>query len=234
MKRREFWKGMLAAASVVPPVAAQEAAKRTAGLPPLKITDVKVITTSGGRNYRWVFLKIVTNEAGLWGIGSANNNYETLAVVAALEQHLKPWLIGKDPNRIEDLWQSCNLRTYWRGGPVNNNVVSAMDEALWDIKAKRANMPLYELLGGKAHDAVACYDHVGGPPKSSAWKSCKLRSKKATGTCACSAEKAAMAAAVLSAPEKAAGPRADTRGRRSTRNYTWMPCRPTSNMCAPK
>ena len=165
MKRRDFWKGMLAAASVVPPAAAQEAAKRTAGLPPLKITDVKVITTSGGRNNRWVFLKIITNEAGLWGIGSANNAYETLAVIAALDKHLKPWLIGKDPNRIEDLWQSCNLKTYWRGGPVNNNVVSAMDEALWDIKAKRANMPLYELLGGKARDAVACYDHVGGVTK---------------------------------------------------------------------
>ncbi len=153
------------AAPVMPAIAAQEYTRRTTGLPPLTIKDVKVITTSGGRRSRWVFLKIITNEAGLWGIGSANNQYQTAAVITALEKSLKPWLIGKDPNRIEDLWQSCNVRTYWRGGPINNNVVSAMDEALWDIKAKRANVPLYELLGGKASDGVACYDHTGGRTK---------------------------------------------------------------------
>jgi mannonate dehydratase len=88
-----------------------------------------------------------------------------MAVVAALEDHLKPWLIGKDPDRIEDLWQSAQMRTYWRNGPVNNNVLAAMDMALWDIKGKRANMPVYDLLGGKAHDAVAVYDHQGGKTK---------------------------------------------------------------------
>ncbi len=162
MNRREFGKSLLAANVAAPLAAAQEtAARATKGLPALTIKDVKVITTSGGRRSRWVFLKIITSEPGLWGIGSANNNYQAYAVIAALEKHLKPWLIGKDPNRIEDLWQSCNLRTYWRGGPVALNVVSAMDMALWDIKGKRANMPVYELLGGKARDGVACYDHVG-------------------------------------------------------------------------
>ncbi len=155
----------LAAAPMIPAAAAQEAAKRTNGLPPLAIKDVKVITTTAGGNYRWVFLKIVTSEPGLYGIGSANNNYETKAVIAALEDHLKPWLIGKDPNRIEDLWQSAQMKTYWRNGPVNNNVLAAMDMALWDIKGKRAGMPLYELFGGKAHDAVALYDHQGGRTK---------------------------------------------------------------------
>ncbi len=169
MNRREFGKGFLAAQMAAPLARAQETAGRaTKGLPPLTIKDVKVITTSGGRQYRWVFLKIITSEPGLYGIGSANDHYQTYAVITALEKHLKPWLTGKDPDRIEDLWQSCNLRTYWRGGPINNNVVSAMDEALWDIKAKRANMPLYELLGGKAHDGVACYDHVGGRTKEQA------------------------------------------------------------------
>jgi mannonate dehydratase len=124
-----------------------------------------VITTSGGRNYRWVFLKIITSESGLYGIGSANDSYQAAAVATALEKHLKPWLIGKDPDRIEDLWYSANYRTYWRGGPVNNKVIAAMDEALWDIKGKRAGMPVYELLGGRAHDAVACYDHQGGRSK---------------------------------------------------------------------
>ncbi len=148
-----------------PEAAAQEAAKRTNGLPSLTIKDVKVITTTAGGNYRWVFLKIVTSEPGLYGIGSANNNYETKAVIAALEDHLKPWLIGKDPNRIEDLWQAAQMKTYWRSGPVNNNVLAAMDMALWDIKGKRAGMPVYDLLGGKAHDAVAVYDHQGGRTK---------------------------------------------------------------------
>src|SRR5215470_2469486 len=135
MQRREFLKSLLAAYA--------DYQDRTKGLPPLTIKDVKVITTSGGRNYRWVFLKIITSEAGLYGIGSANDHFQTFAVAAALEKHLKPWLIGKDPDRIEDLWQSANYRTYWRGGPVNNKVIAAMDLALWDIKGKRAGMPVY-------------------------------------------------------------------------------------------
>jgi mannonate dehydratase len=170
MNRRDILKGILAAPAVSA-AAAQEAARRTTGLPPLTIKDVKVIPTSAGGSYRWVFLKIITSEPGLTGIGSANNHYQPFAVAAALEKHLKPWLIGKDPSRIEDLWQASNLRTYWRSGPINNNVVSAMDEALWDIKGKRANMPVYELLGGKASDGVACYDHVGGRTKEEAAES---------------------------------------------------------------
>ena len=159
--RREFLKSLIAA-PVIPAAAAQQAAQATAGLPKLTITDARVITTSAGGNYRWVFLKITTSEPGLYGIGSANNHYQTQAVIAALQHHLRPWLIGKDPNQIEDLWQSSHLKTYWRNGPVNNNVLSAMDMALWDIKGKRANMPVYEMLGGKVREAVPLYDHVGG------------------------------------------------------------------------
>ena len=165
MNRRELIRTALATAPLISAATAQEVARRTNGLPPLTIKDVKVITTTGGGNYRWVFLKVMTSEPGLYGIGSANNNYETKAVIAALEEHLKPWLIGKDPDRIEDLWQSAQMKTYWRNGPVNNNVLAAMDMALWDIKGKRAGMPVYELLGGKAHDAVAVYDHQGGRTK---------------------------------------------------------------------
>jgi mannonate dehydratase len=165
--RRAFAKALFAAPAI-PAAVAQQAQRRTAGLPRLTIKDAKVIATNGGANYRWVFLKIVTSESGLYGIGSANNNYQTTAVIAALENHLKPWLIGKDPDQIEDLWQSSHLKTYWRNGPVNNNVLSAMDMALWDIKGKRAGMPVYELLGGKVRDAVPCYDHTGGNDAASA------------------------------------------------------------------
>ncbi len=161
MQRRQLFQSLLAA-PLVSAAVADDTNSRLKGLAPLTIKDVKIITTSGGGNYRWVFLKIITSEPGLYGIGSANDHYQTLAVATALEKHLKPWLIGKDPDRIEDLWQSANFRTYWRGGPVNNKVIGAMDEALWDIKGKRAGMPVYEMLGGKAHDAVACYDHVSG------------------------------------------------------------------------
>jgi len=167
MNRRNFAK-TLAATPVMPALANQEYEKRTRGLPPLTIKDVKVITTSGGRRYRWVFVKILTSEPGLYGIGSAANQYQVEAIVAALEKSLGPWLIGKDPGRIEDLWQSAGFRTYWRQGPVNNNVLAAMDMALWDIKGKRAGMPVYELLGGKTRDAVACYDHAGGRDRESA------------------------------------------------------------------
>jgi mannonate dehydratase len=154
-----------AGAAASSPAVAQDVARRGNGLPALTIKDVKVITTSAGGRYRWVFLKIITSEYGLYGVGSANNNYQTTAVIAALENHLKPWLIGKDPDRIEDLWQAAQMRTYWRNGPVNNNVLAAMDMALWDIKGKRAGMPVYSLLGGKARDGVPVYDHQGGKTK---------------------------------------------------------------------
>jgi mannonate dehydratase len=164
IQRRELLNAF-AGAAVFTPAIVQDVARRANGLPALTIKDVKVITTSAGARYRWVFLKIVTSEPGLYGIGSANNNYQTAAVIAALESHLKPWLIGKDPDRIEDLWQAAQMRTYWRNGPVNNNVLAAMDMALWDIKGKRAGLPVYSLLGGKARDGVPVYDHQGGKTK---------------------------------------------------------------------
>src|SRR5580658_6868433 len=113
MNRRELLEPVAASLPLISVVAGGEIARKANGLPPLTIKDVKVITTNGGSHYRWVFLKIGTSEPGLYGIGSANNNYETMAVVAALEEHLKPWLMGKDPDRIEDLWQSAQMRTYW-------------------------------------------------------------------------------------------------------------------------
>ncbi|MBV8709951.1 MAG: starvation-sensing protein RspA [Acidobacteriaceae bacterium] len=142
--------------------AAERYARAARGLPELKITEVRAIPTSAGANYSWVFLKILTSEPGLYGIGSASNINEAPAIVTAIKEQYTPFWIGKNPDRIEDLWQSTNVRTYWRNSTVQNNILSALDMALWDIKGKRAGMPVYELLGGKVRDAVPIYAHADG------------------------------------------------------------------------
>ena len=101
---------LLAALPAMPAVAAQQYERRTRGLAPLTIREVKAIPTSAGGNYQWVFLKIVTSEAGLYGLGSASNVNQAFSVLAAIEKHLGPFWIGKNPDRIEDLWQSTNVR----------------------------------------------------------------------------------------------------------------------------
>jgi mannonate dehydratase len=155
MLRRDFGKAALL-------LAAERYARASRGLPDLKITDVKVIPTCAGHNYSWVFLKILTSEPGLYGIGSASNISEAPAVVTAVREQYAPFWLGKNPDRIEDLWQGTNVRTYWRNSTIQNNVLSGLDMALWDIKGKRAGMPVYELLGGKARDAVPVYAHADG------------------------------------------------------------------------
>ena len=126
----------------------------------MKITNVRVIVTCPGRNY--VLLKIETDEPGLYGVGDATLNGRELAVAAALEDHIAPLLIGRDPDRIEDTWQSLFRGTYWRGGPVLMTALAGVDVALWDIKGKRAGLPLYSLLGGKTREGALCYTHAGG------------------------------------------------------------------------
>jgi mannonate dehydratase len=126
----------------------------------MKITDVRVIVTCPGRNY--VAVKILTDEPGLYGVGDATLNGRELAVASALKDHLVPLLIGRDPDQIEDIWQSLFRGTYWRGGPVLMTALAGIDTALWDIKGKRANLPLYSLLGGKTREGAWCYTHCGG------------------------------------------------------------------------
>jgi mannonate dehydratase len=126
----------------------------------LKITNVKVVVTCPDRNY--VLVKIETSDPGLYGWGDATLNGRELAVVAALEDHLAPLLIGRDPDRIEDIWQSIFRGTYWRGGPVLMTALAGIDLALWDIKGKRAGMPVYQLLGGRTRDGALAYTHCSG------------------------------------------------------------------------
>ena len=125
----------------------------------MKITEARVIITSPGRNF--VSIKICTDE-GLYGVGDATLNGRELAVSAYLKDHIVPLLVGRDPHQIEDIWQFLYRGAYWRKGPVTMTAISAVDMALWDIKAKAANMPLYQLLGGKSRTGVMVYGHANG------------------------------------------------------------------------
>lgn len=125
----------------------------------MRISNARVITTCPGRNF--VTLKIEV-EGGLTGIGDATLNGRELAAVSYLEDHVCPALIGKDARRIEDIWQFLYRGAYWRRGPVTMRAIAAVDVALWDIKAKAANMPLYDMLGGKSRDRVMVYGHANG------------------------------------------------------------------------
>src|SRR5271168_1539037 len=125
----------------------------------MKITDAKMIVCSPGRNF--VTLKITT-EDGVYGLGDATLNGRELAVASYLTDHVLPLLIGRDARRIEDVWQYLYKGAYWRRGPVTMSAIAAVDTALWDIKAKMANMPLYDLLGGKSRESVMVYGHANG------------------------------------------------------------------------
>jgi mannonate dehydratase len=125
----------------------------------MKIVDAKVIVCSPGRNF--VTLKITT-EDGISGLGDATLNGRELAVASYLTDHVIPLLIGRDARRIEDTWQYLYKGAYWRRGPVTMTAIAAVDTALWDIKGKACNQPVYQLLGGASREAVMVYGHANG------------------------------------------------------------------------
>ena len=142
--------------------AEEQAAHATRGMPSPRIKDIGVIECEPA-GVRLTVVKITTDQDGLYGYGCATFTQRADLVKPAVEKYLKPFLLGKTTDQIEDIWQSCYDSSYWRNGPVLNNALSGIDQALWDIKGRQAGMPVYQLAGGKCREAVDCYAHASGP-----------------------------------------------------------------------
>ncbi len=156
--------GLAGLAGVVRPreiLAEQAAAQATRAMAVPRIKDISVIETAPA-GVRLTVVKITTDQAGLYGYGCATFTQRADLVKPAVERYLKPLLLGKTTDRIEDIWQTCYDSSYWKNGPVLNNAISGIDEALWDIKGRQAGMPVYDLLGGKCREAADCYGHASG------------------------------------------------------------------------
>ena len=133
----------------------------------MKITNAYVNITSPGRNF--VTLKMETDE-GIYGLGDGTLNGRELAVASYLTDHVIPCIIGRDPFQTEDIWQYLYRGAYWRRGPVTMAAIAAVDVALWDIKGKALNTPVYNLLGGKSREGVMVYATPTARTPSMRWK----------------------------------------------------------------
>jgi mannonate dehydratase len=167
MNRRKFFKMAAAAplaSSMLTPrhLAAQAAVdKATRATPSPKIRDVRAIVCQPA-GVRLIVVRVDTDQPGLYGYGCGTFTQRADLIPVAVDRYLKPFLIGKKADRIDDLWQAMYNSSYWRNGPVLNNAISGVDQALWDIKGRQANMPVYQLLGGKVREAADCYGHASG------------------------------------------------------------------------
>lgn len=166
MQRRDWLGSVLAGTGVLasarPGFSADDAhATGSEKLADLKIRDVRAILTAPAR-IRLVVVKVETDQDGLYGLGCATFTQRARLVASAVDQFLKPFLVGKSPLEIDDIWQSAHLSSYWRHGPVLNNALSGVDMALWDILGKVAGMPVHRLFGGKCRQHVPTYRSITG------------------------------------------------------------------------
>jgi mannonate dehydratase len=164
--------GLLALASPREQKAQEQAARATRAMPIPKIKDISVIECQP-QGVRLTVVKITTDQDGLYGYGCATFTQRADLVKPAVEKYLKPFLVGKTTDRIEDIWQSCYDSSYWKNGPVLNNALSGIDQALWDIKGRQAGMPVYQLAGGKCREAVDTYAHADGADYANTVESAK-------------------------------------------------------------
>lgn len=155
--------GVLAGGALYAREAAAQARveRATRSMPSPKIKDVSVIATAPA-GLRLSVVKITTDQDGLYGYGCGTFTQRADLVNTAVERYLKPFLTGKPADRIDDTWQAMYNSSYWRNGPVLNNAISGVDQALWDIKGRQAGLPVYQLLGGKCREAVDIYGHADG------------------------------------------------------------------------
>src|SRR5258708_4326749 len=153
--------GLLGLASPREQKAQEQAARAARGLPIPKIKDISVIECQPA-GVRLTVGKVTTGQDGLDGYGWGTFTQPGALGEPPVEKYLKPFLMGKTTDRIEDIWQSCYDSSYWKNGPVLNNAISGIDQALWDIKGRQAGMPVYQLAGGKCREAVDCYAHADG------------------------------------------------------------------------
>lgn len=166
MNRRSLMKligsGTVAAALAKKEAKAQQAAAKAAnGMRSPIIKDIQVINTAPA-GLRLVVVKVITDQAGLYGYGCGTYTQRADLVGPAVEKYLRPLLVGRPADRIDDTWQMCYNSSYWRNGPVLNNAISGVDQALWDIKGRQLGVPVYQLLGGKMREAADCYGHASG------------------------------------------------------------------------
>ena len=166
MDRRKLLQGIATASVIpflpkIPAMESKQVSGDTAKAADVKITKVKAIATSP-HGIELIMVKVETDQPGLVGYGCATFRQRAHAVVAAIDEYLDDFCRGKKVANIEDMWQTAYVSSYWRNGPVLNNAMSGLDQALWDIKGKMAGMPVYELLGGKSRFAVDCYGHASG------------------------------------------------------------------------
>jgi mannonate dehydratase len=163
VKRRNVLRALTGAALLTRREAAaqEQVARATRGLPSPKIKDIRVIATAPA-GLRLVVVRVDTDQDGLYGYGCGTFTQRADLVPPAVERYLKPFLVGKPADRIDDTWQACYNSSYWRNGPVLNNAISGVDMALWDIKGRQTGMPVYQLLGGKCREAADCYGHASG------------------------------------------------------------------------
>ncbi len=136
----------------------------------MKITNIEAFPVWGGvRNFLFV---VIDTDEGIYGVGEAGLTGRELAMMGVID-HFKPLLIGKDPSRIEHIWQMLYRGGFFPAGRIVTSVISAIDIALWDIKGKALGVPIYELLGGLVRDKVVCYPHNAGRDIDELVASCK-------------------------------------------------------------